>query len=448
MTSELPSHYEDEEVGTAFTSLASELEASATYLTRCQALAQIAGKVAECDDSLSDLLEHVDGYPSAPTTDLQSPHISDASKPPEEQLSARVTYTAELLKNLDTEIESLGSDARVVSERERLEQTWSELQEMCSDRLANKSRPSTASGHDQMSGRTSSLSAASGSSVPSVNSASTKSSKNRSQKVLLGFPKTPTSMQKTPSSKKNRGNLGLGPSPRPSMMLSPDQTPKVTSSRTASVAVPGRKERKGDKEGKDPKISKRRSVSGPLSTNPNSRLFQSTYSSRQRNASVVSVADSPVTPTKPSLSLARSPFKTPKALRPPSPTFSEASSNATKARSVSGYSRVTKISLSKTPRPPVPKPPVRKPYVANPKNKLDVAVGNVVNKMSVSVPIQAVSSSGWEDKSGKYWIGDEEEAKLCFCRILRSQTVMVVSIPCFDMFASIDNLAARGRRMV
>jgi len=52
--------------------------------------------------------------------------------------------------------------------------------------------------------------------------------------------------------------------------------------------------------------------------------------------------------------------------------------------------------------------------------------------MEVSVPIQAVSSSGWEDKSGKYWIGDEEDAKLCFCRILRSQTVMVVSIILFQ----------------
>jgi hypothetical protein len=72
--------------------------------------------------------------------------------------------------------------------------------------------------------------------------------------------------------------------------------------------------------------------------------------------------------------------------------------------------------------------------VANPKNKLDVAVGNVVNKMAVSVPIQAVTSSSWEDKSGKYWIGDDDEAKLCFCRILRSQTVMVVSQACFQNF--------------
>jgi hypothetical protein len=31
----------------------------------------------------------------------------------------------------------------------------------------------------------------------------------------------------------------------------------------------------------------------------------------------------------------------------------------------------------------------------------------------------------WKDQSGRYWIGYEGRAKLCFCRILRSQTVMV-----------------------
>jgi len=31
----------------------------------------------------------------------------------------------------------------------------------------------------------------------------------------------------------------------------------------------------------------------------------------------------------------------------------------------------------------------------------------------------------WKDQSGKYWIGAEGRAKLCFCRILRSKTVMV-----------------------
>jgi hypothetical protein len=54
-----------------------------------------------------------------------------------------------------------------------------------------------------------------------------------------------------------------------------------------------------------------------------------------------------------------------------------------------------------------------------------VAVGDVVNKLPVDVDIKVeVAQDTWQDKSGKYWIGGEE-AKLCFCRILRSQTVMV-----------------------
>jgi hypothetical protein len=68
-------------------------------------------------------------------------------------------------------------------------------------------------------------------------------------------------------------------------------------------------------------------------------------------------------------------------------------------------------------------PPARKKYVANPSSKLDVAVGKVVNDLPVNINIEAVLD-GWKDRSGKYWIGDENP-KLCFCRILRSQTVMV-----------------------
>jgi len=71
------------------------------------------------------------------------------------------------------------------------------------------------------------------------------------------------------------------------------------------------------------------------------------------------------------------------------------------------------------------KPQPRKTYIANPKNKLDVAVGDVVNKLPVNVNINVeVVADTWKDQSGKYWIGDQEP-KLCFCRILRSQTVMV-----------------------
>jgi hypothetical protein len=52
-----------------------------------------------------------------------------------------------------------------------------------------------------------------------------------------------------------------------------------------------------------------------------------------------------------------------------------------------------------------------------------VAVGDVVNQLPVGINIESVPE-GWRDQSGKYWIGNQEP-KLCFCRILRSQTVMV-----------------------
>jgi len=94
--------------------------------------------------------------------------------------------------------------------------------------------------------------------------------------------------------------------------------------------------------------------------------------------------------------------------------------------STSTWSRATRDFSSIPPMTPQKKkviPPVRKKYIADPKSKLDVAVGDVVNQLPVGINIESVAE-GWRDQSGKYWIGNQEP-KLCFCRILRSQTVMV-----------------------
>jgi len=57
---------------------------------------------------------------------------------------------------------------------------------------------------------------------------------------------------------------------------------------------------------------------------------------------------------------------------------------------------------------------LRKSYIANPKSKLDVSVGDVVNKLPVDVDIEVeVAQDTWQDKGGKHWIGGEEP-KLCF----------------------------------
>ncbi|UZJ55004.1 hypothetical protein CBS101457_004324 [Exobasidium rhododendri] len=71
-------------------------------------------------------------------------------------------------------------------------------------------------------------------------------------------------------------------------------------------------------------------------------------------------------------------------------------------------------------------------YRANPESKLDVAVAKIVNKLPIQVSIthasvtekKTIAKDQWEDESGRYWVG-HPEPKLCFCRILRSRTVMI-----------------------
>jgi len=70
---------------------------------------------------------------------------------------------------------------------------------------------------------------------------------------------------------------------------------------------------------------------------------------------------------------------------------------------------------------------LRKPYVTNPKSKLDVAVGDVVNKHPVDIKVE-VAQDMWQDKSGKCWIGGNEP-QLCsvaFFVLRRSWYVSVV----------------------
>lgn len=73
-------------------------------------------------------------------------------------------------------------------------------------------------------------------------------------------------------------------------------------------------------------------------------------------------------------------------------------------------------------------------YRANPKSKLDVEVGKIVNQLPVRVEITHAAEADvgngralrqeWHDISGKYWVG-YPNPRLCFCRILPSETVMV-----------------------
>lgn len=398
----LPIFTDDRNLRAELKSLRIEIDDSFASLKEIKKLVDMCEAVQSCDSALSDLLEHIDSYPAAPLI-LTSSHKSVPTMQPEEQLSARLRFTGDIVQNMKAKFTGVLRDRRAISERTRIQQTWDELQEMANDRVGGKkSRPGSVISRNS-SGRSSSASA---------------------QPAPL--------FQSNPRGAKKRGsysNLSLssasGPSSTPSKgkMLSPPH-PQYTTRRVVS-GLSGVASRSTSRLSS---VSTTRSVSGPLSAS----IYGSTFASRQRTTSL-----SNSMPT-----LSRQPSVTPSRLRnasenkrPTSPTMSEISSHtpssfapsrstgnsSTWARapreSFSGvHSRITSPIRKAT-------PVVRKKYIADPESKLDMAVGDVVNQLPVGINIEGITET-WRDQSGKYWIGNQDP-KLCFCRILRSQTVMV-----------------------
>ena len=361
-------------------SLRTELSSSSELLQRVLTLSELAHTISACDAGLSDLLEHLDSFPSPPIAALASSHVSDPTLPPEEQLQARVDFTKKLVEDVEAKTAPVAQDSRASSEKERILQAWGELEAMSEDVLNGvRSRPSSTIS----SGRNSTAS------LDSIRTGASTSKKSNSYAQLS----------------RGRDTGGF-------------LTPPMPGGRRASK-TPEPRNRANSRNS----ISSVRSVSGPT----DSRIYQSTFASRQRTTSITS-------------SVGINPLSRSTASPRPrvwggmfdSPTPSEVSSlsrshlgNSTTTRP--SWARAPRQSLSFNNRPTTPRKnrAPRKPYVANPKNKLDVAVGVVVNKLpvNVNINIEAVADT-WKDKSGKYWIGDHDP-KLCFCRILRSQTVMV-----------------------
>lgn len=386
----LPVSVEDASVDVELRSLRSEVEASVDLMKRVEKLAHLAEDIQLCDAALSDLLEHIDSYPASPKGLLSSSHQPLLNVPPEDQLSARLSFTRTTIESMTSNFANVATDSRAIAEKARIIQTWSELEEMGMDRLGGrKSRPGSAVSSRPSSGRNSSASI----------------------------------INARPNKKANAySNLSLTSISSPKRLL-------VPSNATPRRVVSGSAEPQSRPISQLSSLSSNRSVSGPLGFS----LYGSTFASRQRTTSL---SNSTSTPTRrPSGPPARSRAQTGQLKRTSSPTGSEASSYSHSVRahsrsstSVSTWSRAPRNSLSSllpTARISTPqkKPVPRRTYVADPKNKLDVAVGDVVNKLPVGINIEGVSET-WKDQSGKYWIGNQDP-RLCFCRILRSQTVMV-----------------------
>lgn len=341
-------------------------------MPRLELLGKLADRVVLCDNALSDLLEHVDFYPVAPTRNLLATHRSDQKQSAQEQLQARITFTKQALEDMQSDFNAVADDACAVHERDRILQTWNELYDMSMDRLSGQR-----------------------SRAPSVAESACSASSSTSR--LMGPPSQPRP--------RNRSTMSMG-----------NGKPL-----NAAITTP-RRASKGSTDFLTRPASKMslRSVSGPLSTTSTaSSLHSSTFASRQRTTSLSSQASS--TPQR-RVSGRESPVRAPSSAarmtrRVASPSPSVSSTNS-KTSPRSTFARAPRFSFST----PAAKPK-RKPYVPNSKSKLDVAVGEVMNKLPEDMAIH-MEPVGYKDNSGKYWIGDADP-KLCFCRILRSQTVMV-----------------------
>ncbi|KAG8984477.1 hypothetical protein FRB90_005303 [Tulasnella sp. 427] len=407
----LPARLQDPSAQAELKSLRFEMEASKGMMTRVLSLAAFSTSSTACDNALSDLLEHLDSYPAAPL-ETTSDHQSDPSLQPEEQLSDRVGFSGAMIDAMKEAARGLGDDERVSAERTRLQQTWGELWEMSMDKINGISSRPPSSVHtpsETGSQRFVNLNLEEDSRRLAKQTSFSSLRRTRASSSLSNI--APTSQ-----SQSSHLGIGLGRAPR-STSTNKTPIPSRSSSRVSTRSISG------------PIASSGKPVNPPSSYGGS--VLGSTFSSRQRTMSNASAAgESTTTPRRGSVSRPRIPsgFMTPTGSEFPSPAASGGTRSAfaslgrslknSLGNSTSGPSRTTP---GRSPmEPPVRK---RKQYIPNQKHRVDVAVAKVVNELDpeYNVTVEPVS---WKDQSGKYWIGDKDP-KLCFCRILRSQTVMV-----------------------
>ncbi|KAF9076460.1 hypothetical protein BDP27DRAFT_1379987 [Rhodocollybia butyracea] len=381
--SSLPDNVDVSSVNVQLRSLRNDIEGSFALMDRVDSLAALCEALTNCDAALSDLLEHIDSFPATPLGPLSSSYIAPPESTPEEHLNGRLSFTRSTIDSMTVAFDLVKDDPRAQTEYDRILQTWSELEEMGLDRVTGKkSRPSSVTSTRSSGGRISQ------SRPPISLSNGTKTRKSSVYATLSVSSSTPRGRLNIPLSTPNSRRAFSGS----------DEPASRSTSRMSS------------------RSTQQRATSG-------GSLYGTTFASRQRTTSLTSAAATPLQRREVSNLHTRSQTSTLSVKkRAPSPGLSDASRNG---RS-STWSRAPRISFSSIPHvstPPKRPDPPRKTYVANPKSKLDVAVGDVVNSLPIGINIEGVSGS-WKDQSGKYWIGDQDP-KLCFCRILRSQTVMV-----------------------
>ncbi|KAJ7117345.1 hypothetical protein C8R43DRAFT_104427 [Mycena crocata] len=154
----LPPSVEDPSVDMELNSLRNEVTRATQLVEHLENLEKFSRGLHLCDTALSDLLEHIDTYPSVPLT-LTSSFKVPKDLPAEEQLTSRLSFTSSAIERMMALFTAVKDDQRAVTERDRIQQTWSELEEMAKDRvIGRKSRPASVSSSGRSSGRNSNAS--------------------------------------------------------------------------------------------------------------------------------------------------------------------------------------------------------------------------------------------------------------------------------------------------
>lgn len=318
----------------------------------------------------------------------------------------------------------VSQDARVKERLAQIDRSYVDMAEMASDVLNPGLQRSSS-----VSSLTSTVSQGS-------SSASLPPSPVLSMSSRFGFSSASTSSVATaPISKAVQAAARPSVSPAPSASSIP-RARKISSASSTSqaptaTALRALRRKSGahktmtldDQDATVSQIPRRRSSASPGPATP-----RAPTAARTR---LTSITGSPATPTVAHVKTASTsdPFgtPTPSRLRAPSAFARPSSMGASTPRtpSVKPPASASRKRPASAATPKLPNRPNN--YRANPKSKLDVAVAQTINRLSVPVKIEAVKPSGnaaYEDHSGKYWVG-HPDPRLCFCRILRSRTIMV-----------------------
>jgi hypothetical protein len=391
--------------------LLAKVKRSATLVSELAGLGTVSDAARACDDAFSALLETIDA------SDKDSKE-KDKIKPAERKAETLVIAFKKAAR-------AFRLDQRIMDEQKRIVHAWDDLRSVAEGEITLHSSTSM-NGTNGTSGSSSLVG-----SISSLSSSSTFSS-GRSRRSSISSSRT--------------GGISRSAT-----------TGSLASILSDSTVVEKKKTEKAEKHARLTKpLGAARNVSMPPPELPK-KVQPSEPRSR-----VVSVGDTPSKPSrkppavklqlldKPDKTLSKrvslESVSTPRTPRPslfgtfkptiPQP-FNLSGTPGSLTRSASATTSLAEMAgtptrkgprMSAPPRTPVfsATPKIRRPPPAT--TKLDLAMAKLLDTLDVDVPVVPVgreSPDQWQDESGRYWIGTGGKARLCFCRILRSRTVMV-----------------------